>query len=195
MMKRAVFLKISWVLAITFLAFAGNVQAQDLFHDVEKVKSDMSDLKDQISQLRNTVLELRKALLQSAAASGRQEPEKVRPKQEVPAKPEPPVDEAELTKIICRAVGKFFSEAETVMRSSNADAAQAGMKKAFQKLNNSLQDYSRTHRASKLLNIYDGLAWDTYSAVELQGSVAGNEKFMKVLAEHKKKYIETCPKE
>ncbi|MCA1960713.1 MAG: hypothetical protein LDL33_07950 [Desulfomonile sp.] len=195
MKKHSAYSKTSWLLALVFFVLIGNAQSQDLFRDVEKVKSEVSDLKDQISQLRTTVLELRKALLQSATATGRQESEKTQPKQEKPVKPEPPMDEAELTKIICRAVGTFFTEAESVLRSSNADAAQAGMKKAFQKLNDSLRDYSRTHRAAKLLNIYDGLAWDTYSAVELQGSVAGNEKFMKVLAEHKKKYTETCPKE
>ena len=69
------------------------------------------------------------------------------------------------------------------------------MKKALQNMNSSLQEYAKTHRVSKLLSIYEGLAWDTYVAVELRRSVQGNEDFLKVLGQHKQKYIDTCPKE
>ena len=68
------------------------------------------------------------------------------------------------------------------------------MRGAFDKLNSTLQEYSRLHRVSKLLGIYDDLAWDTYVAVELTGSVQGNEDFIKTINNHKRKYNETCPK-
>jgi hypothetical protein len=186
---------ISWLAVVVFLALACNAQSQDLFREVDQLKRELSDVKGQLADLRNLVFELRKAMLESAAALGWHSPKQAAPKEAKVVKQEPSVDEAQLTKIICQAVGKFFSEAESVLRSSDSSRAESGMRKALRTLNDSLQDYSKTHRASKLLNIYEGLAWDTYSAVELQGSVAGNQKFLKVLAEHKRKYIDTCPKE
>ena len=68
------------------------------------------------------------------------------------------------------------------------------MRSAFHKLNSTLQEYSKLHRVSKLLGIYEGLAWDTYVAVELSGSIQGNQEFIKTLNAHKRKYNETCPK-
>lgn len=195
MKKLGVCCTITWLVVVIFLAAASNVQSQDLFRDVDQLKKELSDVKGQLNDLRNLVFELRKAMLESAAALGWQSPKKAPPTEPKAVKPEAPVDEGELTKIICRAVGKFFVDAESALRSSDPARATSGMRKALQNLNDSLQDYSKTHRASKLLNIYDGLAWDTYTAVELQGSVAGNQKFLQVLAEHKKKYHDTCPKE
>jgi hypothetical protein len=69
------------------------------------------------------------------------------------------------------------------------------MKQALQNLNSSLKTYAGMHRVAKILNIYEGLAWDAYVAVELRGSVAGNADFREALAKHKRKYLETCPKQ
>lgn len=177
------------------LALPCTGRSDDVFREVEKIKSEMSDLKSQVSELRNMVLELRKVVLRSATGPGRQAPAKTAAKEAKAAKPTPPVDEAQLTKIICPAVGRFFQEAEAALRSSDAAAAQSAMRKAFDKLSSSFKGYAATHRASKLLAIYDGLAWDVYTAVEFQGSVSGNEKFLQALSDHKRKYLETCPKE
>ena len=117
------------------------------------------------------------------------------PKEEKAVTPEPPVDEKQVTKAACLAVGKFFTEAEASVRASDASVAEARMKKALQNMNSSLQEYAKTHRVSKLLSIYEGLAWDSYVAVELRRSVQGNEEFLKTLRQHKQKYIDTCPKE
>jgi len=172
------------------------VQAQDIFSEMDQVKRQVSDLKDQVQDLRNLVFEMRKVLLHNISAQTAKPETKAPPKQEPKAKqkPEPAPSEEELTNIICQAVGDFFREAETVMRGDDAEAAQSGMRKAMKKLNSRLQPYSETHRASKLLNIYEGLTWDTYTAVELSQSVAGNQDFLKVLAQHKRKYLDTCPK-
>jgi hypothetical protein len=178
-----------------FLGSISSVQSQDVFREMDQLKKEISDLKNEVSNLRNLVYDLRKAVLTSATATNQQPSEKVATKEEKVVKPEQPVDEKQVTKVACQAVGKFFSEAEASVRASDASVAKARMKKALQNMNSSLQEYARTHRVSKLLSIYEGLAWDTYVAVELRGSVQGNEDFLKTLAQHKQKYIDTCPKD
>jgi len=188
--------KCSWVFllfAVILLGSISNAQSQDIFREMDQLKKEISDLKNEVSNLRNLVYDLRKAVLTSA--TDQQPSEKVTPKEEKVAKPEQPVDEKQVTKVACQAVGKFFSEAEASVRASDASVAEARMKKALKNLNASLQEYAKTHRVSKLLGIYEGLAWDTYVAVELRRSVQGNEDFLKVLGQHKQKYIDTCPKE
>jgi len=117
------------------------------------------------------------------------------PVEKKPAKQDEALDEQQLTRIICRAVGEFFSQAEAVLRGSDPSTARTGMRDALQKMNDALRVHSKTHRVSKILNIYEGLAWDTYQAVELRESIAGNQDFLRVLKDHKRKYVETCPKD
>jgi len=182
------------LLLIIFLSAACNVQAQDVFREIDQLKKDMSNLRNELEDLRKLVYGLRKALLESAIAEEKRTAGKNLPKEEQPVKPKPAVDDKQLTKSICQAVGEFFSEAESVLSSGTPDA-EPRMRAALEKLNSALHQYSRTHRVSKLLNIYEGLAWDTYTAVELSQSVAGNEDFIKVLKKHKQRYIDTCPRD
>ncbi len=177
-----------------FLGSISNVQSQDLFREMDQLKKEISDLKSEVSNLRNLVYDLRKAVLKSVIAPDQQTSETAPPKEEKAVTPEPPVDEKQITKAACQAVGKFLSDAEASVRASNASVAEARMKKALQNLNSALQEYAKTHRVSKLLNIYEGLAWDTYVAVELRQSIQGNEDFLKALRRHKQKYTDTCPK-
>jgi hypothetical protein len=105
-----------------------------------------------------------------------------------------PADEKQITKTACQAVGEFFVEAESALRASDSSVARTKMNNALRRMTSALDEYSRTHRVNKLLKIYDGLAWSTYTAVELRQSIAGNEDFLKALRKHKQKYLETCPK-
>jgi hypothetical protein len=172
----------------------GEVQAQDVFRDIDQLKRDISDLRNQVTDLRNQFFELRQAILKSVASQDQQTSAKLPRQEDRTPKKEEAVDEKELTNSICQAVGKFFGEADAVLAMSNSTAADERMRSAFRKLNSTLQDYSRLHRVSKLLGIYEGLAWDTYVAVELTGSVQGNQEFIKNINDHKRKYNETCPK-
>jgi hypothetical protein len=115
--------------------------------------------------------------------------------QPAPMKKQKPVDEKEITRSACQAVGKFFTEVDASLRASDEKVAEARMKEALRHMNSALSDYAHTHRVSKLLNIYEGLAWDTYVAVELRQSIQGNQGFLDALNRHKKKYRETCPGE
>lgn len=186
---------ISWLFVAVFLGSASNVHSQDLFSEISQVKKDLSDLRNEVNNLRDLVYGLRKALLESTSAAGHQQIERVQPKEEKAPKQEGALDDQQLTGIICRAVGEFFSEAEAVLRASDSSTAQTGMRSALQKMNAALREHAKTHRVSKILNIYEGLAWDTYQAVELRDSVGGNEDFIKALQAHKRKYMETCPRE
>ncbi len=178
-----------------FIGSISNVQSQDLFREMDQLKKQISDLKSEVANLRSMVYDLRRAVLRSVTGAEQQATQTTPPKEERAAAPTQPVDEKQITKLACRAVGKFFSEAEASVRASNASVAEEKMKMALQHMNSVLQEYAKTHRVSKLLNIYEGLAWDTYVAVQLRGSVQGNEDFLKKLQEHRKKYRDTCPKE
>lgn len=187
--------RVSCFLVVIFLASLSGVQSQDIFHELNQVKSDLSSLKNEVSDLKRLVYELRRAVLEQAMTSGRQERGGGEAKDQIKKEKKPsPVDEEQITKIACRAVGEFFVEAESALRSNDSSVARTKMTKALQKLTSALHDYS-THRVSKLLNIYDGLAWSTYTAVQLSDSVTGNEDFLAQLRRHKQKYIETCPRE
>lgn len=187
-------------LAICF-GLVSNVHSQDLFRDMDQVKRELADLKNEVSLLRNLVYSLREVVLKSVTAQDQGKSEKTptiekKPlREETPAKPEPVVDEKEVTRAVCQAVGKFFVEADAAMRTGRDSAAEPKMREAFQKMNASLRKYAGTHRVSKLLNIYEGLAWDTYVAVELRGATQGNEEFIEALNRHKRKFRETCPRE
>ncbi len=188
--------RIPWLLLVIFLASVSVSQSQDLVRQVDQLKEDLADLRNEINSLKTLVYGLRKAMLESATApSAQQMAEKPPAKKETAAKPEPAVDEKQLTRVICTAVGKFFDEADASLRQSNSTAARDSMNKALLNLNSALEGYSGTHRVSKLLSIYEGLAWDTYVAVALRRSIQGNEDFIASLNSHRKKYVDTCPKE
>ncbi len=186
-------LRIFCLLIVIFPVSVLNAQSQDVFREMNQLKEDLSELKNEVDNLRNLVYELRGVALKSAGSQ--EQPGTPPPPQEPSAKPqESAADEQEITKIVCPAVGKFFSEADASLAMSDPSAAQDRMNAAFRDLNATLQKYARTHRVSKLLNIYQGLAWDTYVAVELRGAIQGNRDFMVALDKHKRKYAETCPK-
>jgi hypothetical protein len=182
------------LVVVVLFACISAAQAQDIFSEMDQVKREVADLKNQVQDLRNLLFEMRNVLLRDATGQSRKTETGAPAEKEQEAKEEPLPDEEQMTKVICQAVGEFFQEVDTVMRGGDSLAAKEGMRKAAQKLNSKLQRYSGTHRASKLLNIYEGLAWDTYTAVELRQSVAGNEDFIRVLGQHRQKYLDTCPK-
>jgi len=186
-----------WVfslLAATCFGSISDAQSQDIFREVDQIKADVSALRNEVNDLRNQFYALRQAILRSVASQDQRASEGTAPKEEAKAKPQAPVDETQLTDSICQAVGKFFREVDVALAMTDSSAADDRMKKAFHKLNSALQQYSSLHRVSKLLDIYQGLAWDTYVAVELTGSVQGNADFIEVINKHKRKYNETCPK-
>ncbi len=186
--------KISFFLMVVFLASISTAQSQDVFRELNQVKSDVATLKSEVNDLKRLVFELRKVVLEDSMASGRQAGKKTGAEgRKKEAKPAAPVDDEQITKIACRAVGQFFEEAESALRSRDSSAATTKMNKALDKLTSALHDYSRTHRVSKLVSIYEGLAWNTYTAVQLRGSITGNEDFLAKLKKHKQRYLETCP--
>jgi hypothetical protein len=195
MKRRGKCWRYQWLMVICFLAFASSVEAQDLFREIQQLKTEVAGLKQELGDLRSLVFELRRAMLESADKLDRNTKEKVPPKEQTVAKQPPQPDEQQLTKIICKAVGRFFADADIALRTSDTSVATEEMKKALHKLNTSVHGYSGTHRVSKLLDIYEGLAWSTYTAVQLRQSVAGNEDFIKVLNKHRQRYIDTCPKQ
>ena len=195
MRELRVLLSIALLLLIISFRFISNAHSQDVFRDLDQVKRELSDLKNEVSQLRTLVYSLREAVLKSVTAQDKGTAEKTPPKetQPAPAKQASPADEKEITRLACQAVGKFFDEVDASSRVSDERAAEARMKKAAQEMSSALSGYAHTHRVSKLLRIYEGLAWDTYVAVGLRGAIQGNEEYIEAVNRHKKKYRETCP--
>ena len=186
--------RIVGLLVVVSLGSVSNVESQDLFREMDKVKRELSDLKTELRELKEVVYGLRRAVLKSVASEGERASPDVDPSLERAAKQESVLDEKEATRLICQTVGKFFTQAETILQAADVSTADERMKQALRTLNSSLRNYADMHRVAKILNIYEGLAWDAYVAVELRGSVAGNAEFWEALSKHKRKYIETCPK-
>jgi hypothetical protein len=187
--------RLSCLVLLVFLVSLSEVQSQGQLTDVSQLKKEVSDLRNEIQRLTNLMLQMRKVVLESTIAAQEREDKKAPSQEQEMVKKEPPVDEAQLTKTICRAVGIFFSEAEAALRMSDPSAAELGMRQAQHKLTSTLQGYTRTRRVSKLLDIYEGLAWDTYTAVRLRPSIEGDQTFIETLQKHKQKYLETCPRD
>jgi hypothetical protein len=194
MKKNRVGLWVFALLAVASFCYTSDALSQDVFREMDQIKRDVSALKNEVNDLKNQFYSLRESILKSVASQDERAPAKAAPKQEATKKQEMSVDETQLTDSICQAVGKFFGEVDAALAMRDSSAATERMRKAFHKMNSTLQHYSGLHRVSKLLRIYDGLAWDTYVAVELIGSVQGNEDFIKTINKHKQKYNETCPK-
>jgi hypothetical protein len=194
MKTRGVVGRIILLSVFTFLGSVSYVYSQDFIHDLQEVKSQVSDLKNQVSELRTLVYGLREAILKNVTAPKQRSEEQTPSKVELAKQKESETDPEELTRAICPAVGKFFREVDASLRASSDSAAMARMKKAFKEMNASLSSYVGTHRVNKLLNIYEDLAWNTYVAVELRRSIQGNEDFIKVLNRHRQKYREGCEK-
>ncbi len=183
-----------WVLTLIFLGGAPAVQSQDVFREIDQMKRDISDLKRDVADMRTQFVALRQAILKNVATQDQQTAPAPSKKNEPVTSTEVVPDEKELTNSICQAVGKFFGEVDIALAMSDSRTATERMRSAFHKLNSTLQQYSTLHRVDKLLGIYEGLAWDTYNAVELIGSVQGNERFIQTINTHKQKYKDTCPK-
>lgn len=187
--------RICCFLVVVLLAPLSTARSQDLFSEMSRVKSDLAVLKSEVNDLKRLVLELRNVVLEQVMATADQTGGRtgVSDRSE-DAKPPTPAEEEQITKTACRAVGQFFEEAESALRMSDSSRATTKMNEALKKLTSALKDYSRTHRVSKLVGIYEGLAWNTYTAVQLRESVTGNADFLEKLRKHKQRYLETCPK-
>jgi hypothetical protein len=185
-------LRVFSLLVLVFFVSLSDARSQDVFREVDQLKKDISQLRNEVENLRSLVYEMRSVVLERVVAPGAQKTEKAPAAQQETAKKEEPVDEAQLTKIICKTVGVYFVEAEAALRMSDPDAADAAMRAAVQKMDAALKGYSATHRVNKLMNIYEDLAWDTYEAVQQRGSIAGNAGFLEFFRKHKQKYNDTC---
>lgn len=198
--------KLTCLVLLVCCVCAPHVRAQTVYYgDAGDVRREVNDLKSQIQQLTTLVMQMRKTILENAtgtcppvkeeAAGAAQETAKPQEtaKSQESAKQEKPVDDGQLTKIICKGVGQFFREAEAAMSMSDPDAARSALIKSLQNLTSHLHGYRGTHRVDKLMAIYEGLAWDTFTAVQLRQSIQGNATFLETLRKHKKRYMETCP--
>ncbi len=173
------------------LSQVGPVASQDVFSQIDQLRKDLNDTRTELNDLKSLVYQMRKNMLHNIDSD---KPATAAPPDVKQRTESPQISDEELTRIICKAVGDFFSDADRVLRMTNPDEAQARMSEVFKKLNGTLQKYSGLHRVSKLLDIYEGLAWDVYTAVEMRYSLLGNRDFLEMLNKHKKKYNDTCPK-
>ncbi len=186
--------RLSWLFLLVFLFSVSSVHSQGPLTDVSDLKREVNDLKAEIQRLTTMVSQMRQVMLESATVPPVKKETNAPPTEQKTVNKESPADEAEMTKVICRSVGTFFSEAEAALRLTDPAAAQDGMNRALKKMTSKLHGYRGTHRVTKLVKIYEGLAWDTFAAVQLSRSVQGNTAFLAKLQQHKQKYLETCPK-
>jgi hypothetical protein len=186
--------RLASLVLLVFCVCVSQVHAQVVYGDTTDLKREVNDLRSQIQQLTTLVLQMRKAMLESATLPRPVKDEKEPAKPQEAVKEAAPVDEEHLTRIVCQAVSDFFSEADAVLGMSDPETARTALMKTLQKMTSKLHGYKGTHRVDKLLTIYEGLAWDTFTAVQLRESIEGNTAFLESLRQHKQKFLETCPR-
>jgi len=188
------FCRIAWlcICLFIFLGSLSQVQSQDLFRDMDQVKRDLSSLRNEVDQLKSSVQRLRKMVLEGITRPNVEQRERMPAEEENAPKQEPVVDEKEVSRVACQAVGKFFEEADASVRASNKTEASARMNEAMRRLHSSLQKYAGTHKVPKLLNICDSVSYDISMAMEMRGWIRGSEEFTDALNKHKREYREAC---
>ena len=62
------------------------------------------------------------------------------------------------------------------------------MRKAIAELNAETEKYSRAEKIRDIMSLAEGLAWDTYVAVQNRNSVAGNTDFINYIKDYKATY-------
>jgi len=174
-------------LVCILLGAAANVYGQDIFRQVDELRSQVEALKREVTSLRNMLDALRVPALQPAGPAGSRSLLSVTP----PAA-EKSLDKEAVKSLACEPLRRFVAEADDALRSNELAAAQARMESAQAALRSALKPYSNDKEIQRILGISDAVAWDTTTAIELRDSVEGNTEFLDALAQYKRRFTRFC---
>jgi len=169
------------------LAAAADVHGQDIFRQIDDLRSQVETLKREVASIRNMLDAIRAPALQQTSPGA---PRSLLPTTTPVA--EKPLDKESVKLLACEPLRRLIAEADHALQSSNLPATQARMENARAALRNTLKQYTYDKEIQRMLGIADAVVWDTMTAVELKDSVEGNTEFLESLAQYKRRFTRLC---
>jgi hypothetical protein len=169
------------------------VHAQSIIAEQQQLQQQVDELRRDVNDLQSTVGGLRRAILRQGTAA--QQPADTKPASQTrPGRSNAsPVEDGKIKAQVCQAVGHFFGQIDRALKMSDGDAAEEFMRKAVAQLNSELDRYSTYGQVRHILTLAEGLAWDTYTAVEARYITVGNTDFIQAIEDYRKRYKTVCP--
>ena len=135
---------------------------------------------------------LRKVILKQSIAADKAPKETTTAPATPPAPTLTPAEQEKIKVDVCQSLGQFFDQIDKALNMPNASDAGRLMRKAIAELNAETEKYGRTEKIRDIMSLAEGLAWDTYVAVQNRNSVAGNTDFINYINDYKTKYKKRC---
>jgi hypothetical protein len=176
-----------FVFLVCILLAAANAYGQDIFRQVDELRSQVEALKREVASLRHMLDAMRVPALQPTGPAGSRSLMATAP----PAA-EKALDKEAIKTLACEPLRRFVAEADDALRSNDLPETQARMDKAQAALRSALKPYLQVHEIERILGIADAVAWDTCTAVELKDSVEGNNEFLDSLTRYKRRFTRFC---
>ncbi len=172
--------------------FVGDSRSQNLIVDQQKQQEQIDRLRSDVDELRRNVESLRKEILRKSIAADTAPKETTTAPAASPARTLTPAEQAKIKVEVCQSLGQFFDQIDKALNMPNASDAGRLMRKAIAKLNAETEKYNRAEKIRDIMSLAEGLAWDTYVAVQNSNSVAGNTDFINYIKDYKAKYKKRC---
>ena len=172
--------------------FVGDSRSQNLIVDQQKQQQQIERLRSDVDELKRTVESLRKVILRKSIAADKAPKETTTAPATPPAQTLTPAEQERIKVEVCQSLGQFFDQIDKALNMPNASDAGRLMRKAIAELNAETEKYGRTEKIRDIMSLAEGLAWDTYVAVQNRNSVAGNSDFINYINDYKTKYKKRC---
>jgi hypothetical protein len=177
---------------IVFGTFVGAARSQSIIAEQEQQQRQIDELRSDVDELRRTIATLKKAALNQHVLSESITQDNISRPKNLSIDTLPPAEQEKIKAEICDALGLFFAQIEKALKMADSSEAEKFMSKAIAQLKSTIDKYGPSDRLRNLLSLADGLAWDTYTAVETRNSVYGNADFLNYIREYKTKYENRC---
>jgi len=166
--------------------------AQAIIGDVQQLQQQVNQLRSDVDELQSAMAGLRRILVRQGTVSHHDPQERPTPLPRVVTVEKTPMDDAEIKSQICKAIGLFFGQIDRALKMSNSVDAEDLMKKTLSKLNSELDKYRTYPQVRHILTLAEGLAWDTYTAVDARYTTIGNADFIRAIDQYRQKYESAC---
>jgi hypothetical protein len=179
-------------LLLVFGAFVGAARSQSVIAEQEQQQRQIDELRRDVDELRRTIATLKKAALKQHVSSQDVTQEKISRPNNLSVDSLPPAEQEKIKAEICDALGHFFAQIDKALKMPDSSEAEKFMSKSIAQLKSTVDKYGPSDRLRSLMSLAEGLAWDTYTAVETRNSVYGNADFLNYIKEYKGKYAKRC---
>lgn len=185
-----------WIIILTLIVSLGPLvkesRSQNFIMDQERQQKQIDSLTSDVDELKRTVESLRRMMLPKSVASQKL------PAQQTPAPSSESItlspEEQEKAKTeVCSSLGRFFDQIDRALKMPDPAQAESYLRESIVKLNTDIDKYRQIEEIREIKNLAEGLAWDTYVAVENRNSVYGNAEFLNYINTWRNKFHKRCP--